>query len=82
MFIWIPDSNFPSRIQVLKDPGSGSASKNLSKFRPKNCFKLSEKLSGMFIPDPDFSPSRIRIPDPGIKKVLAPGSRSAPPKKI
>jgi hypothetical protein len=51
---------FPSRIQVQKDPGSGSASKNLSKFNPKNCFKLLEKLSGMFIPYPDFFP----IPDP------------------
>ncbi len=29
---------FPSRIQDQKDPGYGSASKNLSIFNPKNCF--------------------------------------------
>jgi hypothetical protein len=29
---------FPSRIQNQKDPGSGSASKNLSNFNPKTCF--------------------------------------------
>jgi hypothetical protein len=34
---------------------------------------------GMFIPDPDFHPSRIRIPYPGVKKhqILDPGSGSA-----
>ncbi len=30
--------------------------------------------SEIFIPDPDFSPSRIRIPDPGVKKTPDPGS--------
>jgi hypothetical protein len=71
---------FPSRIQVQKDPGSGSASKNLSKFSPKNCFKLWEKLSGRFIPDPDFF--LIPDPDPGSRNKKSTGSRSAPPKKI
>ncbi len=35
--------------------------------------------SGIFIPDPDpdFFPSRIRIPDPGVEKARDPGSRSA-----
>ncbi len=37
--------------------------------------KLSEKLSGMFIPDPDFSP--IPDPDSGVKKALNHGSGSA-----
>jgi hypothetical protein len=31
----------------------------------------------MFIPDPDFSSSRILILDPGVKKALDPGSGSA-----
>ncbi len=52
MFIPDPGSEFfhpGSLIQGQKDPGSGS--KNLGIFYPKN--SLSEKLSGMFIPDPD-----------------------------
>ncbi len=68
--IWI----FQSRIQSHKDPGSkvkkilnpgsGSASKNLSIFSPKNFFKLSEIWYRMFIPDPrsGFFPwSRIPV---------------------
>jgi hypothetical protein len=31
----------------------------------------------MFIPDPDFFPSRIRIPDPEVKTAPDPGSGSA-----
>jgi hypothetical protein len=31
----------------------------------------------MFIPEPDFFPSRIRIPDPGVKKAPDPGSGTA-----
>ncbi len=49
-----------SRIIKILVPGSGSASKNLNIFNPKkNVSKLSEKWSGMFVPDPDFFP----IPD-------------------
>jgi hypothetical protein len=43
-------------------------------FLPK---KIGDLLSEISIPDPDFFPSRNRIPDPGIKKALDPGSRSA-----
>jgi hypothetical protein len=51
--------------------GSGLASKNLSIFKPKNC-------SARFLdPDSGFFPSRIRIPDPGVRKPLDPGSGSA-----
>jgi hypothetical protein len=32
----IPDPG--SRVKKIPDPGSGSASKNLSIFNPKNCF--------------------------------------------
>jgi hypothetical protein len=41
-----------SKIQGQKD--SGSASKNIYIFNPKIITKLSEKLSGMFIPDLDL----------------------------
>jgi hypothetical protein len=34
--------------------------------------KLSEILSGLFIPDPD--PDLLPIPDPGVKKAPDPGS--------
>jgi hypothetical protein len=51
---------FPSRIQGQKGNGYESATKNLIIFNP------------IFIPDPDFFPSRIRIPDPGFKQTLDP----------
>jgi hypothetical protein len=59
---------FPSRIQGQKIPDlvSGSASKNLSIFNPKNCFQALGN-------DPGCS-SWIRIPDPGVKKAVDPGS--------
>ncbi len=63
---------FLSRIQGQKisDPGSGSASKNLGIFNPKNCSKLSKNYLGYCssqIPDfgSGFFPSRI--PDQGVK---------------
>ncbi len=56
--------------KIYPDYGSGSASKNGSIFNPKNGSKLSEKWSGMFIPDPGSrgkksigSRIRIRITD-------------------
>jgi hypothetical protein len=80
----IPDQNFSIpdpgfRVKQFRDPGS--ASKNLSIFNSKTVSKLSQKLARMFIavPDPDFVQSRIRIPDPGVKKHRIPdiGSGSA-----
>jgi hypothetical protein len=70
---------FPFRIHGQKDFGSGFASKNIhmvSSFTPKTISKISEKLYGMFIPDPGagffFHPgSQIQgskqhqFPDPG-----------------
>ncbi len=66
--MFIPDPNFfhpGSRFKKIPDPGSDSASKNLSILTP-NC---SEALGNMirFVhpgSDPDFLP----IPDPGVKK--------------
>jgi hypothetical protein len=58
---------FPSRIpdtgsKRFPDPGSGSALKNLSILTQKIVSKHQYCGSGMFIPDPDFYPSRT--PDP------------------
>ncbi len=80
--MFIPDPNFSipgpgSRIKKIPDPGSGSASKNLSIFSPKNCFKLSKIWSGMFIPDSDLDLYPSRIADPGVKKAPNPVSGSA-----
>ncbi len=58
-----------SRAKKIPDPSYVSASKNLTILTLKTVSKLPEKLSGMFIPDPDFSPSLIRIRDPAVKKV-------------
>jgi hypothetical protein len=60
---WIQDVYPGSRVDKIPNPGSGSASKNLNIYSPKNVSKLSQKWSVMFIPDPDpiFPPSRIRI---------------------
>ncbi len=63
----IPDPNFPSRIQGQKD--TGSASKNLSIFNPKNCFEALGKI----IWDVHLR-SRIRIP-PVPKKERIPEKR-------
>ncbi len=54
------------RVEKIPDPGSASASKNLSIFKPKTVSKFSEKLSGMFIPDPDF----FSIPGPWVKRCI------------
>jgi hypothetical protein len=56
--------------QTILDPRS----------RQKIVTKLRSMIrDGMFIPDPDFYPSQIRIPYPGVKKhqILDPGSGSA-----
>jgi hypothetical protein len=76
--MFIPDPNFfhhGSRVKKLPDPGSASASKNLSILTQNIVSKLSEILSGMFVPDPDFD--FLPIPDPVVKKASDPGSGSA-----
>ncbi len=79
--IFIADQNFSipdtgSKRFRIRDPGSGSAPKNLSIYNPKNCFYA---LGNMFIPDPDFESGSwfLPIPDPGVKKAPDPGSGSA-----
>ena len=57
----------------IPDPGSESASKNLSIFNQKAVSKLSEKQSRMFIPDQD--PDCFSIPDPGSKGQKSIGSQ-------
>ncbi len=42
-----------TRVEKIPGSGSASASKNFSILTPKIVSKLSEILSGMFIPDPD-----------------------------
>jgi hypothetical protein len=70
--MFIPDSNFShlgSRIKGQKD--SRIHTKEFKYFfYPKIVSELSEKLSGMFIPDPDLD--CLPIPDPGAEKVPDP----------
>jgi hypothetical protein len=70
---------FSCRTQGLKDLGSGTASKNLSIFNPKNCFKVLGNMIRDIHPRSGFPPPLIRIPDPGVKKAPNPGSGSATP---
>jgi hypothetical protein len=54
--------------RVGKDPGSGSALKNLSIFDPKNFnYALEIMIRDGHL---DFSHPWIRIPDPGVKKLI------------
>jgi hypothetical protein len=63
----IPDSNFfHPRSRVKEIPGSRSASKNLGILTQIIVSKLSEY-------DPKYS-SRIRIPDPWVRKASDPGA--------
>ncbi len=86
--MFIPNPNFSHPGSRIPDPGSkrfripdtGSASKNLSNFNPKNCFQALEKMIRDVHPGSEsrilvFYPSRI--PDPWIKKAKDPGSGSA-----
>jgi len=74
MFILDPGSDFffsGSRIQGIKDPGSGSASKEFKYFYPKKLFLSCRKYDlgcSSQIPDPDPDFFQYRIPDPGVKK--------------
>jgi hypothetical protein len=78
MFIPDPGSDFsipdPGWVKKIPDPGSGSASKYLSIFIPKNCF---EALGNMIEDVHPGSVSWIQILDPGVKKTPDPGSESA-----
>jgi hypothetical protein len=56
-FFSIPDPRL--KTFWIPNPGSGSASKNLSFFNPKNCFYALEKM----IRDPDFD----FFTDPGFR---------------
>jgi hypothetical protein len=55
--MFIPDSGplfFHPRSLIHDQKDSGSASKYLSIFNPKNCFKALGNMIEMFIPDPDL----------------------------
>jgi hypothetical protein len=68
----IPDLNFSIPDPGQNDPGSRSASQNLSIFNQKNCSRKNDLGCSSRIRIQLFS-----IPDPGVKKVPDPGSRSA-----
>jgi hypothetical protein len=74
----ILDPNFSileHRVKKIPDPGSGSM--NLSILNLKTVSKLTEQLSGMFIPDlDDFLLSRIPNPDPRSRGQKTPVSGS------
>ncbi len=58
-----------SKRQRILYPGSGSATKNWSIFYPRELMLKSRKYDpGCSSQDPDFFPSRIRIPDSWVKK--------------
>jgi len=70
MLILCPGSKFfhpGTRVKNIPDPGSGSASKILSIFNPKNCFYALGILNRVV-----HSGSGTRIPDPGVKKAANP----------
>jgi hypothetical protein len=77
----IPDSIFPSRI-LFQNPGSASASKNLSILTHKKIlFRSSRKYDPgcspwIQIPDPDLD--FLPIPELGAKKAPDPGSATLP----
>jgi hypothetical protein len=72
VFLRIRDVYPGSQIQGQKEPGSGSASKNLSFCNPKNCFHALRKIIWDVYPGSGFFP----IPDPGVKIALDTGSGS------
>jgi len=71
-FFRIPDPNFSISDPNFSIPDPGSASKNSSTvFLTQNLFLRYREYDpgcSMFIPDPDFFLSRIRIPDKGVNK--------------
>jgi hypothetical protein len=64
----IPDPNFS-----IPDPGSKKDSGSRIRIHIKEFLTL-KIVSTLWVPDLDFYPSRI--PDPGVKKALDPGSGS------
>jgi len=56
-----------SRVKKFPDPGSGSASKNLSIFNPKNCFQALGKMIRDVYPGSGCCFFTISEPDPGVK---------------
>ncbi len=68
-----PSQTAGFRVKKIPNPGSGSASQNLSIFNQKIVSKLSAVCSGMLILDPDLD--FLPIPDPGVKKAPDPGSQ-------
>jgi hypothetical protein len=73
MFILDPNLSIPDpgfRVKKIPDPGSGSAAKNLSIFKPKNLYDPGVHPGSIIL---IFYPSRT--PDPGVKKAPAPGPR-------
>jgi hypothetical protein len=76
--MFIPDPGYEffyprSGVKKIPDPGSESASKNLSIFNPKICFQALGKMIWDVHPGSGFFP----IPDPWVKKAPEPGSESA-----
>jgi hypothetical protein len=79
--MFIPDPGFEffhPRSRVKKIPDLNPHDRILSILTQKTVSKLSEKWSGMLIPDPDPDFFPIPDPDPGSsdKKALDPGSGS------
>jgi hypothetical protein len=78
-----PDLNFSipdPGLRVTKKPDPDPHQRIQVFVTQKTASKLSEKLSWVFKPDPGsgfFFLSRIRIPDPGVKKAPDPGSGSS-----
>jgi hypothetical protein len=62
-----------SQVKKIPDPGSGSASKNLSIFNSKNCFLSPRNMIRDVHPG---SGSRIRILTLYPSRILDPGSRT------
>jgi hypothetical protein len=72
----IPDPNFSipdprSRVKKIPDPGSESASKNLSIFNPKNGFSALENM----IPDVHPGSGSWHFTHPGSRGIIGTGSR-------
>jgi hypothetical protein len=78
--MFIPDPDFfsiGSRIQGQKDSGSRIRVSNKGILTPKMVSKLSVPGSGFRIRIPYRELEFLPIPDPGVKKALDTGSRSA-----
>ncbi len=80
---WLPDPGsdlFQPRIQGWHDPGSGSASKNLNIFNPKNWYQFRKNSTRDVHPGSGswiwiFFSSRIRIPEISDPEIKSTGSQ-------